>query len=192
MTTTGTGCGGSGGWRLRADVVVIGTGVAGLAAALAAHRRGSRVMLLSKAAETATFYAQGGIAVVLPDSVKGSDDSVDAHVADTLVAGAGLAVVGAAVGIAVVVQQGGGLRVDGDDDIAAIAPIAAVGPAEGLELLAANRGDTMAAFARGDVQQHAVDEGGHHGLFKGIACGENTNWGEPFGPPQVREHVCRE
>ncbi|OKH61761.1 L-aspartate oxidase, partial [Mycobacterium sp. SWH-M1] len=90
MTTTGPGCGGSGGWRLRADVVVIGTGVAGLAAALAAHRRGSRVILLSKAAETATFYAQGGIAVVLPDSVRGADDSVDAHVADTLVAGAGL------------------------------------------------------------------------------------------------------
>ena len=57
-----------------------------LAAALAAHRRGSRVILLSKAAETATFYAQGGIAVVLPDG----DDSVDAHVTDTLVAGAGL------------------------------------------------------------------------------------------------------
>ncbi|MBX7454419.1 L-aspartate oxidase [Mycolicibacterium sp. 3033] len=85
-TGTGTGCGGSGGWRVRADVVVIGTGVAGLAAALAAHRRGSRVLLLSKAAETATFYAQGGIAVVLPDS----DDSVDAHVTDTLAAGAGL------------------------------------------------------------------------------------------------------
>ncbi|MEW5811769.1 MAG: L-aspartate oxidase [Actinomycetota bacterium] len=83
---TSAGCGGAGGWRLRADVVVIGTGVAGLAAALAAHRRGRTVMLLSKAAETATFYAQGGIAVVLPDG----DDSVDAHVADTLAAGAGL------------------------------------------------------------------------------------------------------
>ncbi len=90
MTAYGAGCGGTGGWRLRADVVVVGTGVAGLAAALAAHRSGRSVMLLSKAPETATFYAQGGIAVVLPDSVKGSDDSVDAHVADTLAAGAGL------------------------------------------------------------------------------------------------------
>jgi L-aspartate oxidase len=73
-------------WHQHTDVVVIGTGVAGLVAGLAAHRRGSRVMVLSKAAETATFYAQGGIAVVLPDT----DDSIDAHVADTLAAGGGL------------------------------------------------------------------------------------------------------
>ena len=77
-------------WQQRADVVVIGTGVAGLAAALAAHRAGRRVIVLSKArrrfAVTATHYAQGGIAVVLPDT----DDSVEAHVADTLAAGAGL------------------------------------------------------------------------------------------------------
>ena len=77
-------------WQQRADVVVIGTGVAGLAAALAAHRAGRRVIVLSKARRrfgvTATHYAQGGIAVVLPDS----DDSVEAHVTDTLAAGAGL------------------------------------------------------------------------------------------------------
>ncbi|MDT5350938.1 MAG: L-aspartate oxidase [Mycobacterium sp.] len=74
-------------WRDTADVVVIGTGVAGLAAALAAHRAGRRVVVLSKAGGvTATRYAQGGIAVVLP----GNDDSVDAHVADTLAAGAGM------------------------------------------------------------------------------------------------------
>lgn len=81
-------CGGDGqiAWQQRADVVVIGTGVAGLAAALAAHRRGRRVVVLSKAGETATFYAQGGIAVVIPRT----DDSVEAHVADTLAAGAGL------------------------------------------------------------------------------------------------------
>jgi L-aspartate oxidase len=77
-------------WTHTADVVVIGTGVAGLAAALAAHRAGRRVVVLSKAHQargvTATHYAQGGIAVVLPET----DDSVDAHVADTLAAGAGL------------------------------------------------------------------------------------------------------
>ncbi|MGY4651530.1 L-aspartate oxidase [Mycobacterium sp. URHB0021] len=81
-----SGCGGSGYWQQRVDVVVIGTGAAGLVAALAAHRRGQKVVVLSKASETATFYAQGGIAVVLPDT----DDSVQAHVADTLAAGAGL------------------------------------------------------------------------------------------------------
>ncbi|GBE66196.1 L-aspartate oxidase [Mycobacterium sp. MFM001] len=77
-------------WQQRADVVIVGTGVAGLAAALAVHRAGRRVVVLSKADRrpgvTATHYAQGGIAVVLPDS----DDSVDTHVADTLAAGAGL------------------------------------------------------------------------------------------------------
>ena len=76
----------AGHWQQRADVVVIGTGVAGLVAALAAHRRGRKVVVLSKASDTATFYAQGGIAVVLPDT----EDSVDQHVADTLAAGAGL------------------------------------------------------------------------------------------------------
>lgn len=81
-------CGGRGfpDWQQRADVVVIGTGVAGLAAALAAHRKGGRTIILSKDCDTATFYAQGGIAVVLPRT----DDSVAAHVRDTLAAGAGL------------------------------------------------------------------------------------------------------
>ncbi|WP_454790096.1 L-aspartate oxidase [Mycolicibacterium lutetiense] len=93
MTPTGSArgssrfaCGSSTLWQQRADVVVIGTGVAGLVAALAAHRRGRRVVVLSKARETATFHAQGGIAVVLPHT----DDSVEAHVADTVAAGGGL------------------------------------------------------------------------------------------------------
>lgn len=73
-------------WQQRADVVIVGTGVAGLAAALAARQAGARPVIVSKARETATFHAQGGVAVVLPDT----DDSIDAHVADTLAAGAGL------------------------------------------------------------------------------------------------------
>ncbi len=80
-------------WKDAADVVVIGTGVAGLAAALAAHRTGRNVVVLSKADQrhgvTATHYAQGGIAVVLPDNPE-NQDSVDDHVADTLAAGAGM------------------------------------------------------------------------------------------------------
>lgn len=88
------GCGGTPYWQQRADVVVVGTGVAGLVAALAAHRRGRRVVVLSKAPEqagsTATGYAQGGIAVVLPPALRDDGDSVDVHVADTLAAGGGL------------------------------------------------------------------------------------------------------
>lgn len=77
-------------WQQRADVVVVGTGVGGLTAAGAARRAGRNVVVLTKASDgtggTATHYAQGGIAVVLPDT----DDSVAAHVADTLAAGGGL------------------------------------------------------------------------------------------------------
>ncbi len=68
------------------DVLVIGSGAAGLGLALrlAPH---ARVAVLSKGAlqEGGTYYAQGGISAVLDES-----DSVDAHVADTLDAGAGL------------------------------------------------------------------------------------------------------
>ena len=77
-----SGSGGVGHWQQRADVVVIGTGVAGLVAALAAVRAGRKVLVLSKIAETATFYAQGGIAVVLPGALREDGDSVEAHVAD--------------------------------------------------------------------------------------------------------------
>lgn len=78
-------------WEAAADVVVVGTGVAGLSAALRAREQGLRVLLLSKdeASESSTMWAQGGVAVVLPgDELRG--DSVRAHVADTLAAGAGL------------------------------------------------------------------------------------------------------
>ncbi|HEU0192090.1 MAG TPA: L-aspartate oxidase [Mycobacterium sp.] len=77
-------------WRQRADVVVVGTGVGGLSAAQAVRRAGRSVIVLNKDTReigvTATHYAQGGIAVVLPDT----DDSVSDHVADTVAAGGGL------------------------------------------------------------------------------------------------------
>ncbi|MDC0361593.1 L-aspartate oxidase [Halioglobus sp.] len=68
------------------DVLVIGSGAAGLSLALhlsADHR----VALLSKAELTqgSTYWAQGGMAAVLHNR-----DTVDSHVADTLAAGAGL------------------------------------------------------------------------------------------------------
>jgi L-aspartate oxidase len=69
-----------------ADFLVIGSGLAGLTFALRAARHGT-VLVLSKdrLPESATNYAQGGIA-----SVWSPEDSFDAHVEDTLVAGAGL------------------------------------------------------------------------------------------------------
>ncbi|MFI5781451.1 L-aspartate oxidase [Nocardia sp. NPDC051570] len=74
-------------WEAEADLVVIGGGVAGLTAARTASLRGLRVLTLSKGGptDTSTQYAQGGIAVVAPQG-----DSVDSHVHDTVVAGAGL------------------------------------------------------------------------------------------------------
>lgn len=68
------------------DVLVIGSGAAGLTLALHLAKH-ARVAVLSKSAanEGSTWFAQGGIAAVLDDQ-----DSIDAHVADTLVAGAGL------------------------------------------------------------------------------------------------------
>ena len=68
------------------DVLVIGSGAAGLTLALHLADR-MRVVVLSKGrlSEGSTFWAQGGVAAVLDDT-----DTVDAHVQDTLVAGAGL------------------------------------------------------------------------------------------------------
>jgi len=70
----------------RFDYLIIGSGVAGMTFAVKAAARG-RVALLSKRTleDSNTNQAQGGVAVVW-----GSDDSVDQHVRDTLIAGAGL------------------------------------------------------------------------------------------------------
>ncbi|HVK19772.1 MAG TPA: L-aspartate oxidase [Actinokineospora sp.] len=78
-------------WEARADLVIVGTGVAGLTAALRAHSLGLRVLVVTKAdaVDGNTRWAQGGVAVVLPDQ-HDPGDSVDKHIADTLVAGAGL------------------------------------------------------------------------------------------------------
>ena len=71
----------------RSDVLVIGSGIAGLTAALGAAARGRSVHLVTKGriTETSTWYAQGGIAGAV-----GEADSVELHLADTLVVGAGL------------------------------------------------------------------------------------------------------
>ncbi|MBB5155742.1 L-aspartate oxidase [Saccharopolyspora phatthalungensis] len=78
-------------WEAGADLLVVGTGVAGLTAALRARELGLRVLVVSKDAVSAgnTGWAQGGIAVVRPDELD-PGDSLRKHVEDTLTAGVGL------------------------------------------------------------------------------------------------------
>lgn len=74
------------------DVLVVGSGIAGLSASLSAARvPGVEILLIAKAAlhEGSTHYAQGGVAAVLePDR---QDDHVELHERDTLQAACGLA-----------------------------------------------------------------------------------------------------
>jgi L-aspartate oxidase len=75
------------GWTLQADAIVVGSGVAGLTAALELRTRVPRVLLVTKGelASGSTMWAQGGIAAAMHPT-----DSPAAHLQDTLVAGAGL------------------------------------------------------------------------------------------------------
>ncbi len=69
------------------DLIVVGAGAAGLFAALTAAQEGARVTLVSARplAETASYWAQGGLAAALAD-----EDSPAQHLEDTVVAGRGL------------------------------------------------------------------------------------------------------
>jgi L-aspartate oxidase len=75
------------GWVASADVIIVGSGIAGLTAALRLRQRVDRVLLVTKTvlAEGSTQWAQGGIAAALDPA-----DSADDHLRDTLVAGAGV------------------------------------------------------------------------------------------------------
>lgn len=73
----------------RHRLIVVGSGIAGLYASLLAADAGVDVVLLTKGAlaDSNTYYAQGGISAVLDEPSPG--DTVAAHIADTLKAGAG-------------------------------------------------------------------------------------------------------
>lgn len=72
--------------ELSCDVLIIGSGAAGLSVALRLAEQ-HKVIVLSKGpvSEGSTFYAQGGIAAVFDET-----DSIESHVEDTLIAGAGI------------------------------------------------------------------------------------------------------
>jgi len=116
----------------RLDVLVIGSGVAGLSAAVRlAQLAEGRVGVLTKGVleQATTRWAQGGVAAVLP----GDEDSTDLHLADTLRAGAGLC------------------------DEAAVRVLVDEGPARVHELIALG-----AVFDRGPAGELArAREGGH-------------------------------
>jgi L-aspartate oxidase len=75
------------GWTIDTDVCVIGSGIAGLCAALHARQAGRSVVVVTKVNidDGSTRWAQGGIAAVLDPH-----DTPAAHLVDTLVAGVGL------------------------------------------------------------------------------------------------------
>jgi L-aspartate oxidase len=75
------------GWTTRADVLVVGSGIAGLTCALRLREHVDRVLLVTKTELSAgsTRWAQGGIAAALAP-----EDSPEEHLDDTLVAGVGL------------------------------------------------------------------------------------------------------
>jgi L-aspartate oxidase len=75
------------GWERECDVAVVGSGAAGISAALAAAGNGLRVLLISKEdiGGGSTPLAQGGLAAAI-----GPGDDAAAHQQDTLAAGAGL------------------------------------------------------------------------------------------------------
>lgn len=139
-------------WEASADLLVVGTGVAGLTAALRARELGLRTLVITKAAldDGNTRWAQGGIAVVRADE-HDPDDSVERHIEDTLVAGAGLC------------------------DADAVRSIISGGPGAVARLRA--RGATFDPSSAGDGSLARTREGGHS-AFRVIHAGGDATGAE--------------
>ncbi|MFC8924092.1 L-aspartate oxidase [Cellulosimicrobium sp. NPDC057127] len=131
------------GWTTTADVVVVGSGIAGLTAALELRTRVPHVLLVTKGelSSGSTVWAQGGIAAALHP-----EDSPEAHLADTLVAGVGLC------------------------DPVAVEVLVTEGPERVRELV--ERGANFDRAANGDIA--LTREGGHHADRIAHAGGDAT------------------
>ena len=166
------------GWEARADLVVVGSGVAGLTAALEAAESGLRVLVVSKDTADAgsTRWAQGGIAVVLDDGHE-PGDTVGRHVADTLAAAGGLADEAAVAAI----------LADGPAAVAALRARGAVfDPAPGGGLALAREGGHTAfrvVHAGGDATGAEVERA----LLAAIT---DRPVGRPAGIPMLTGHVA--
>ncbi len=130
------------GWVSDADVVVIGSGIAGLTAALECRDLG-KIIVVTKhvVAAGSTNWAQGGIA-----SVQAKGDTIQQHIDDTLVAGAGLC------------------------DEEAVRVLVTEGPDEVAKLIA--RGAEFDRDSAGDLA--LTREGGHHRSRIAHAGGDAT------------------
>ncbi|WP_069388136.1 L-aspartate oxidase, partial [Cellulosimicrobium cellulans] len=131
------------GWTTTADAIVVGSGIAGLTAALELRTRVPRVLLVTKGelSSGSTVWAQGGIAAALHP-----EDSPEAHLADTLVAGVGLC------------------------DPVAVEVLVTEGPERVRELV--GRGANFDRAANGDIA--LTREGGHHADRIAHAGGDAT------------------
>jgi L-aspartate oxidase len=159
-------------WQADAELVVVGSGVAGLTAAVRATELGLRTVLLTKAAVTDsnTRWAQGGVAVVRPEE-RDPGDTIERHVADTLTAGVGLC------------------------DPAAVRSIIADGPAAVRRLRA--RGAQFDLAANGALAR--TREGGHS-AFRVIHAGGDATGAEveralaadarEHGVPLLERHIA--
>lgn len=169
-------------WEAAADLVVVGGGVAGLSAAAAARRKGMRVLTVSKGGplDTATQYAQGGIAVPGLDH----GDSVDSHVEDTCEAGGGLCVpsavhsiVAGGLGTAATLQSLGALF---DRDAAGELARTREGGHSVRRIIHAG-GDATGAEVQRALNASAGAEVGHGVLFGAAAVRILMNRGEVVG-----------